>query len=263
MKKTILYILTLYAALSMYSFSGGFGNPATGAPGESGASCGQAGCHAAGAFSVALDVTMADSDGNLVEEYLPGETYTIGLKINHSGLPTGYGFQMVCLQDEGNAAINNFSDLPNGTKVLTALEREYISHAQRLALDSIPLTWTAPEKETGSITFYAGANAVNGNGSPAGDGSATGSFTFAEALGSSTSDIDKLDLDIYPNPTTDIITIPGNILVKELDVVSLQGVTVKSSKSNSISIAELTNGNYVVRVLDRTGQRYSELIQKI
>jgi len=263
MKKTILYIFTLYAAFCMLSFSGGFGNPATGAPGEAGASCGQAGCHAAGQFSVNLDVFMIDSDGNHVAEYMPGETYTVSLKINHSGLPVGYGFQMVCLEDAGNMAIDNFSDLPSGTQELAFLDRKYVSHSERLPTDSIPLTWTAPAAETGSVTFYAGANAVNGNGSPVGDGSATGSFSFTEAQESSTSDIQSIDLDIYPNPTTDILTIPSTIVVKELNVVDLQGSNLKTSYSNSINISELTNGNYVVRVKDKNGQRYSELIQKI
>lgn len=259
MKKYILYGFVLYAAFSMYSFSTGFGNPATGAPGESGASCGQGGCHASGAFSPELSFTMTDSNGNLVTTYDPGSQYQISIKVNHTGLPSGYGFQMVCLDGDGEPA-NSFVDLPSGVQEIDRLDRQYVGHSTPSPVDSITVTWIASQST--EHTFYAGANAVNGNSSPTGDGSAQGSFTVTQNS-SSTTELATFNLQVFPNPTTDIINVPTEIAVKEMQLFDLTGKNIQSSNTNSMNIAQLESGQYLIRVLDTENKTYSEQIQKI
>ncbi len=267
MKKLILFTFLILSILSLISFQGGFGTGSnqagTTAPGETGATCGQGGCHAAGQFSPSFDLFLIDEDGNQTEKYLPGETYTVSLKINHSGLPAGYGFQMVCLTEEGNDPINNFSDFPMDVGEVTLMGRQYVEQNRRLPVDSIPLTWTAPEKETGSVIFYAAGNAVNGNGSPTGDGSAVGNFVIEEDIESSTEELSVLKLGLFPNPASHIINMSNSINVASYRVYDFSGSTILRGTKNAIDISNCKNGAYLIQVTDKNGKIYSDRFIKI
>jgi len=261
MKKYILLGFVIYTALSMFSFSTGFGVPATGAPGESGASCGQGGCHASGTFSPELSFTLTDGAGEAVTNYVAGQEYTISLKINHTGLPSGYGFQMVCL-DASENSVSTFSDLPAGVQERMALDRQYIEQASPSPVDSIPLKWTAPDNGQGPVTFYAIGNAVDGNSSPTGDGAARGTFTVDENV-LSTNDLADIKLKVFPNPSYDVINVPVEIKVKEMQLLDISGKTIQTTSSNSMNVANLESGQYLIKVLDNNNKIYTEQIQKI
>lgn len=267
MKKYILFSLLIFAVLSLVSFQGGFGagsnQPGTTAPGEAGATCGQGGCHASGAFSPNFDVFLIDADGNNTEKYIPGETYTVSLKINHTGLPGGYGFQMVCLTENGDEPVNTFSDFPQDVADVTLMGRQYVEQTRRLPVDSIPLTWTAPEKETGSVIFYAAGNAVNGNGSPTGDGSAIGNFIFEEDIDSSIDELNFKSLGLYPNPATNILHISTDVLVESYKVYDFSGRTIIKGYENQVDLTQCKNGAYLIRVTDNNGQTYMDKFIKI
>ncbi len=262
MKKTLLLLSVLYAAFSMFSFSGGFGSPATGAPGENGTTCGQGGCHSAGQFDVELNLSMIDSNGESVEEFIAGETYTVALKVDHTGLPSGYGFQMVCLTEDGDQPINNFSDLPDNVKETMRMNRQYVEHSSRLPVDSIPITWTAPAAETGSVTFYASGNAVNGNGTSSGDGANVGSFTFMELMDSSSEEISAPTIDIFPNPTTDYIYTETDKQISEMTVLDMQGKIMTRTTKDKVDVSALANGQYILKIQTIDGQQHSKKIQK-
>lgn len=266
MKKFLLVFTIFAAVLSMTSFQSGYGsgsgNGVTGAPGESGATCGRAGCHASGAFSPSVSVTLTDSDGESVSEYIPDMTYTVSLKINTTGLPGGYGFQMVCLDDTEEMPVNTFSDFPQDVGETTINGRQYVEQFRRLPVDSIAMTWTAPSASTGAVTFYAVGNAVNSNGGPQGDGVATGSFTFTEGEESSTSDIQDLELGVFPNPTEDYLNVPNTIQVATMEVMSMDGKLQRTAVSNQVNISDLVSGTYLVSVIDRGNKQYRQIIQK-
>jgi len=267
MKKTLFFVAVIAIALVSMSNQRGRGlafGPATGAPGESGSTCGQSSCHSSGAFNPSLKVYLSQ-DGEHVESYLPGETYSVSLKINHTGLPNGYGFQMVCLEDDtDNNPINNFIDLPNGIGEIFLLDdRQYVEQNGRLPVDSIWMTWVAPERETGDITFYVAANAINNNSSPSGDGAASGSFTFKEAIGLSTKDQEPQEIITYPNPTTNTINISDNITVQNLVIFNLSGHKLLSQQSDKLDISHLDSGIYILKITDTSGRVTIQLISKI
>jgi len=267
MKKLILFTFLILGVLSLVSFQGGFGaggQAGTTAPGEPGATCGQSGCHGSGAYEPSLDLFLIDDAGNHTEKYLPGETYTVSLKINHTGLPAGYGFQMVCLTENDNEPINSFSDFPQDVGEVTLLGRQYVEQSRRIPVDSISMTWTAPAKETGSVIFYAAGNAVNGDGGPQNDGGATGNFTFEEDVESSTSEVSISELGLYPNPASDFIMISENILVKNYEVHDLVGRVIAQGNNNSVDLSPIAkNGAYLVKVIDEEGKIYVDRFLKI
>ena len=266
MKKYLLFAFLILGILSMVSFQSGWGagsGPGTTAPGESGATCMQGGCHASGNFEPSLDVFLIDSDGNHTDKYLPGESYTVSLKINHTGIPAGYGFQMVCLTMNDDAAINNFSDLPTDVGEVTLLGRQYVEQTRRLPVDSISMNWTAPAAETGTVIFYAAGNAVNGNGSPSGDGATIGNFLFQEDVPSSTKDIFSNSLGLYPNPANQLITIPSSLQVSGYQVYDLSGRSVLNGAENVVDISTVDRGTYIIQVTDTNGELYAERFVKI
>ncbi|NNF20533.1 MAG: hypothetical protein HKN67_01220, partial [Saprospiraceae bacterium] len=96
MKQSILVLVVVFGLIGLMSNSGGrglVGGPATTAPGESGQFCGSTGCHSSGSFSPKLDIVINNSDGEIVNEYIPGEEYTVSVEINAVGNPSRYGFQ--------------------------------------------------------------------------------------------------------------------------------------------------------------------------
>jgi len=266
MKKNILFFAVTILSLALMSNQRGRGSasgPATGAPEENRGTCGNSGCHSSGSFNPALDVKLLDLDGNQVDEYLPRENYTVSLKINHTGLPAGYGFQMVCLNDDENLPINNFFDLPQSVKAITLMvNRQYVEHSTRIPVDSISIPWIAPEKETGPVTFYVAANAVNGNSSPSGDGTDNGAFSFNEALGSSTTELDQSSIVVYPNPATDIIRFDSDRTIKLIEVYDIFGNRQTLSYQTSLDLVNYTPGTYVARITTSDGQSSSQIFIK-
>lgn len=268
MKKYLLVLSLFTLIVSMTSYKTGFGDGAgqgvTGAPGENGGSCGQSGCHAAGAFNPSVAVTMTDSNGATVTEYVPEQVYTVSLKINHgtAAIPGGYGFQMVCLDADDDSPINNFSNFPQDVGAVSINGRQYVEQSRRLPVDSIAMTWTAPAESSGPVTFYAIGNAADGNGGPQGDGVANGSFTFDEGELSSINEIEQLELGLYPNPTVDYLNVPQRISVKNLEVMSMDGQLQLTSHTNQVDVSELPSGTYVIVVNDRNNKRYRQVVQK-
>lgn len=242
--------------------AGGNNGAVTGAPGENGGSCGQGGCHSAGNFNPSLDLFLIDENGDASNKYIPGANYTVSLKINTSGLPSGYGFQMVCLEDTEETSTGTFSDLPDGVSNVTLLNRDYVEQFNIIPVDSIPLNWTAPEKGTGDVTFYAIGNAINANGNSGGDGVARSSFSFEEAEESST---DNSDLDaqysLYPNPVSRFLNVSGPSSDIDLSIYDMNGnKVVEKQNAEQVDCSALTPGMYLVEM--RNSQKES-IIKKI
>ena len=242
---------------------GSTSGPATTAPGESGQTCGQSGCHNGGAFDVAPEIELTDAAGDVVLGYVPGETYTVSLKINHSGLPAGYGFQMVCLTDADNTGVNTFSNFVGDIDDIMLLDRQYVEQKSRLPVDLIPLTWTAPEFGTGDVTFYAAANAVNGNGNSGGDGAGITSTTIVEGGPLSSSDIPSLaDISISPNPTADYINIASSESIVAVNIYNTQGQKIISETTDRINVSDLRTGLYIAKVVTGSGEVTRTFVKK-
>ena len=77
--------------------------------------------------------------------------------------------------------------------------------------------------------------------------------------------IDHKDINhfnIYPNPVTDYIEIEGNLILKEVNLFTLSGQLILSSKQNRFSVLNLPNGIYLIKVEDENGNIATKKIIK-
>lgn len=206
-------LLTLPGNKNGRASQSGKGN--TGAPGDqtlNGLAYTCTGCHDDGAFNPNISITVLDTGEMAITHYMPGKLYTARVSINASGTGlSGYGFQMIALRDTGNVDLDGFSDInPNNYKIATISNgRTYAEHANVSASNTFNVRWTAPVAGTGSVTFYASGNAVNGNGNSSGDGGAVTSLHLDEEITLSSGEVDASEpsIRIFPNPVTDVASV--------------------------------------------------------
>ena len=258
MRRAVFYIMILsFVFIFMSNRSGRgnvSGNGATTAPGETGQFCGSVGCHLGNSFNTMVNLSLIDVNGNETAQYIPGDDYTVIIDIDHTGNPAGYGFQIVSLQDSDDTGINNFSNFPAQTSDVLINERQYVEHNDRLGSPTIELSWTAPEAGTGDITFYAAGNAVNGNGGTSGDTADTTRFSIREEIVSSTSSfVQNLELNVYPNPTQDFITVESDQRINNVVIYDLQGKMVRTMDDTHADVSDLLSGLYILRARSEEG----------
>ena len=151
-------------------------------------------------------ISVLDSAGNTVTQYLPGKLYTARVTVNTvTGNPVRWGFQMIALKDAGNIDLDGFSDMnPNNYKIATvnSTGRTYAEHNNASTTNIFDVRWTAPPVGTGNVTFYAAGNAVNNNGQNTGDGASFSNLKLTEGSISATQnpDADHIGLQVWPNP---------------------------------------------------------------
>lgn len=184
----------------------------TGAPGDEALPNGTpitcSGCHIASPITSSTAVTVLDSAGNAVTQYVHGEKYTARVVVNATaGVPKGFGFQMIALKDNGNADLDGFSDAGNQTvnnyKIATIPNgRTYAEHDNISTSNTFNVAWTAPAAGTGNITFYAAGNAVNKNGLNSGDGASATTLKMTESGSAATQnpEAERIGLAAWPNP---------------------------------------------------------------
>jgi hypothetical protein len=163
-------------------------------------------CHDDGNFNPFVSIHIVDSSNTAISQYTPGQHYIARVTINTSGAtPAGYGFQMIALRDNGNTDLDGFTDVnPNNYKLATISNgRTYAEHPTISASDTFNVRWTAPPAGTGSVTFYAAGNAVNGNNNTSGDGANFTSLQLPEAgilAAGEVSAATAPTLQVFPNP---------------------------------------------------------------
>jgi len=90
---------------------------------------------------------------------------------------------------------------------------------------------------------------------------------YFNALPSSTIDLSKNSIKVYPNPSNGLFTIKGDKQIGRLDVYSLTGRKVAAftyGHEQWYNISNLPKGIYLVRLIDRDGQQMiTKLINKM
>jgi len=158
-------------------------------------------CHGSG-FGTTVAITVKDTSGSSITEYTPGDTLEVEVKVNHTGRPSKFGFQVVSL-NSSNRSVSDWINPSNNTQIATAGNRTYAEHDGKSSSSTFSSQWVAPAKGSGSITFYAGGAAVNNNGSTSGDGGATTSFSLNEKIAASVEELAaQAQLSLFPNPVT-------------------------------------------------------------
>jgi Secretion system C-terminal sorting domain len=212
-----LFFTALFACLFMGN-SGGRASDArrgnTGAPGDETATC--AGCHNTGDYQVTMKIELLENN-KVIEAYEPEKTYVARTIITASGanVPKAYGFQLLSLIDKLG---NNVNIDANGwlaktesanTKIAVANNRSYAEHKAPSASNEFTISWKAPAKGTGNVTFYAAGNGVDGAGSSDRDNGTTTKLVLKEKITTSASDLalNTLEISLLQNPITDVLQV--------------------------------------------------------
>jgi hypothetical protein len=256
MKKIYLSLITcgVLGIVLLNSNAGGpasNGNRATGAPGDGSSTC--VTCHnSGGAFgNVTIDMSMKDANGNVKTEYIADSVYEIKITVSNSaGTPDGYGFSMICL-DANDNNYNGWANASSNAQLSTSAGRNYVEHDGISSSNEFTVDWTAPSASTGDVTFYVGANAVNGADGNSGDKAALDDFTISETEGQGPNAVNEIEEDqfaVFPNPTNGLVTIEGTDL-GTLVVLNSEGQLIQSGTqgSNTIDVSNQPTGFYLIQ----------------
>lgn len=267
MKLKLIYTFFGLAVLVFTTMSNSGGRAAVGsvgatsAPGD-GTVCTT--CHSSGNFGTSVDVKLKDkTSGAEVNEYMPGVTYDVEVSIGTSTTPAGYGFQVLALQNSDNTSISTWANaLTANTQLTNANNRQYFEHSGVASDNLFEAEWTAPVSGTGSVTFYAAGNAIDGTGSTAGDQSVTNEIVFQEST-TSTQGLAKLGirLNTFPNPTVDNLTLVLEtesskdlmITIYNLEGQKIEGQNVTTQAGENrfqFDVNAYNSGMYFVEITD-------------
>lgn len=78
----------------------------------------------------------------------------------------------------------------------------------------------------------------------------------------SVGDFDASNLKIYPNPTSDLITISSTEEVKKVSIFNMIGQQVLISDAKEMNVSKLQQGTYLIKIEFENGKTYSEKIIK-
>lgn len=126
---------------------------------------------------------------------------------------------------------------------------------------------------------YSGTGVSNGDFDPSVSGAGTFTITYSYTdsisgcTGTSTADlivndcasIAELEAEgilVYPSPTTDVLNVQSISDIKTIEVVDLSGMIVVNATENSVSVANLAAGMYVINVTTETGMFTKTFVKK-
>ena len=240
-----------------------------GAPNEAG-TCGRSGgCHNtvdnSGPGTLTIDI------GGGATQYVPGQTYTVTVTIDQSGI-TAFDFEVTnraststtnavgtfLITDAartkktsgyfGGAGSNYVEGTACGVDVISSGHNEWT------------FDWKAPTTAVGNITFYLGAVAANFNNSQSGDYTYSKKVVLQGPTGINDLD-DVIDFKQYPNPVTEHFFVDFtlnkecNVAIKMFDIAGRETSVLLSEKekpgkyhhSFNVSGKNYTPGFYVIQ----------------
>jgi hypothetical protein len=181
---------------------------ATGSPGEN--NCRN--CHNTYALNSTLgSLTITSNMTNW--EYVPGQTYQISVTVAQTGKTLfGLGFEALLPSgaNAGTLTAGTGTTIKNAT--VSGNSRRNIVHQLNGGASSgshtFTFNWAAPTTDVGVITFYAAGDACNANGTNSGDYVYTTSQVVNPAPAGISEEVSApFTYTMYPNPTTDNITV--------------------------------------------------------
>ncbi len=263
--KVALGLMSFLLCLALMSNSGGRaavgGQGTTGAPGEG--TCGNPGCHAAGNFDPTVNIAVLDDNGEAIMEYYPNQTYKVSVTINAgSGNPSGYGFQILALDDADND-LSVWSNPSSNAQLVSLGSKNYVEQQGPSTSNTFEVEWTASTDGLSSVNFYVSGNAINGNGSPGQDGTATASLSIPRAVLSTHNLAQEVNLSVSPNPVMDRLSIDLSTDFNDIEVIDLTGKVILQSTDSQIDVSSITAGTYIVKVNLQEGKVATTKIVKL
>ncbi len=285
MKKALLFSLCagmIALTFSSYTngpFAGGAGNHTGSAGSPANCSTGS-GCHATNNVATICSLTVTPAVGGAqITSYVPGGSY----KVQVVGFTTGtafpkFGFQASCVKAASTSVqAGTFSATGNVAVRGTTLKLVEQATAPIAGTSAGPGTaylasfdWIAPVQGTGSVQFYLTLNAVNGNTTSAGDQPNTATpLLITEAPASGVGSAISRQLNIYPNPATDVLHLglarpDAHTLVCVYDAAGRTVIAREAGVVHGELIIPTTNlnaGNYYI-LAQQGDQRYGAMFVK-
>lgn len=223
-----------------------------------------AACHNNGSFNPGLSIEVLE-DGSSIDEYVPGQTYTVRYTIEaNAGSPGRFGVQSVILTDSDDSNAGTFGNPPSGTRVATIDSRNYFEHATGSTDNTFEIEWTAPEDEAGDVTIFAAGVAANGNGTNGGDNGTAATLSLSQSLNVSTfaaPELLPIRGNLFPNPVADRLNLSLESSVAgvyDIEVLNLQGKRIWRTRKQLIpgdnilaeNVSLLPSGTYLVKISD-------------
>ncbi|MBR9861763.1 T9SS type A sorting domain-containing protein [bacterium] len=244
----------LIGGLMLMGYNTGSPGSKTNAPDEG--SCGELGCHGTGPSDQVMIFTDIPGTG-----YVAGNTYTITVSASYDTIDK-YGFELACYTADttllgglvGNDSVTAFS---NSRRVTHKLGQTFGDDGKSWSFE-----WVAPSAGTGTVTFYTSVIAANGNNQPTFDDLFIDQLSVIENGTASISDIQKRELQIYPNPAQNFIRIDGLNYGAPIAIFDMKGNEVMNGiYQNQIDVNDLVHGQYIVKI-DFGGKVYSKTLMK-
>ncbi|MFN8339304.1 MAG: T9SS type A sorting domain-containing protein [Saprospiraceae bacterium] len=247
-KSGILFLLAIIGIASTFSFKLDPKNPPTGqtgAPSET--TCSTAsGCHSGGTYTGTVALT------GLPDQILPSTAYNVTVTLTSTCSRTG--FELTVL-DKSNAKCGTLTAGTNNN-IKTAGTREYARQTNPNTMSggksSYAFKWTSPASITGdSAIFYYVMLQANGDGGKSGDNVAKGKKTVGLIKTSATDETLDIDLKIYPNPTSDFVTIHQNndeaLNVTCTNSAGKQLLSFDMDRTKTLDVRNLSAGQYFLQ----------------
>ncbi len=162
------------------------------------------------------------------------------------------------IQDGAGAGAGTMMNEGANSTITSAGTKQYFEHNPSVTLsDSVVWTvdWQAPEGPLDApIFYYAAGNVANGNNQNSGDLIVTTSGQAVITVSSSTDDVQNLQFELYPNPTSDFLKIKlddQSSNIGEVQIFSINGQRVQSGSTldqGYIDVSNLSQGTYLLRV---------------
>lgn len=243
-----IFILSVLAVFFM-SNRGGSPGGRSGSTSDSGATCStNGGCHTSSSPPSSQDMLSTDVPES---GYAPGSSYNISVSVSDEGTSV-WGFEMM-VEDKNGTPVGTFS---NNTQVNTLNSGLRATHKFASSSASNSKTWvanwTAPTSGTGKVTFYVSSMAANGNGNNRGEKMYIDTISIAENKSANIADLENLNINLYPNPSTKTLTIDGytNVYSNMKVINSLGKVVINTNFKNSLDVSALESGIYYLKIIE-------------
>lgn len=80
--------------------------------------------------------------------------------------------------------------------------------------------------------------------------------------GLATNEVSNIKHNIYPNPVKEFLNITSNQPIKSVEIYDTLGRLIKTENSTKVNVAQLSKGNYVVKIKTNSGEKIEKFIKE-
>jgi Leucine-rich repeat (LRR) protein len=86
--------------------------------------------------------------------------------------------------------------------------------------------------------------------------------SFSENCASSINENEQLNISLYPNPASSILTIQSDEVINQIQIFNLLGELIQTEKQSTFSIEQLPSGIYVLQIQTENGQSNQRFVKE-